>query len=101
MEASLMYYPTDFIGAFILMIEAIVDALIQEVIMNLLNVIATLDNIKSKMDIIYENTQSKNANDKYMSSLKDETSESISNLINDLRSVHKERIGLEVNAWRM
>jgi hypothetical protein len=69
--------------------------------MNLLNVIATLDNIKSKMDIIYENTQSKNANDKYMSSLKDETSESISNLINDLRSVHKERIGLEVNAWRM
>ena len=69
--------------------------------MNLLNVIATLDNIKSKMDIIYENTQSKNANDKYMSSLKDEASESISNLINDLRSVHKERIGLEVNAWRM
>ena len=69
--------------------------------MNLLNVIATLDNIKSKMDIIYENTQSKNANDKYMSSLKDETSESISNLISDLRSVHKERIGLEVNAWRM
>ena len=66
--------------------------------MNLLNVIATLDNIKSKMDIIYENTQSKNANDKYMSS---ETSESISTLINDLRSVHKERIGLEVNAWRM
>ncbi len=69
--------------------------------MNLLNVIATLDNIKSKMDIIYENTQPKNSNDKYMSSLKDETSESISNLINDLRSVHKERIGLEVNAWRM
>ena len=69
--------------------------------MNLLNVIATLDNIKSKMDIIYENTQSKNSNDKYMSSLKDETSESISTLINDLRSVHKERVGLEVNAWRM
>ena len=69
--------------------------------MNLLNVIATLDNIKSKMDIIYENTQSKNSNDKYMSSLKYETSESISTLINDLRSVHKERVGLEVNAWRM
>tara|TARA_B100001564_G_C20188050_1_gene467138 strand:+ start:161 stop:370 length:210 start_codon:yes stop_codon:yes gene_type:complete len=69
--------------------------------MNLLNVIATLDNIKSKMDIIYENTQSKDVNDNYISSLKGETSESISTLINDLKSVHKERIGLEVNAWRM
>ena len=69
--------------------------------MNLLNVIATLDNIKSKMDIIYENTQSKDVNDNYISSLKDETSESISTLINDLKAVHKERIGLEVNAWRM
>ena len=80
-----MYPPTDFIDVFILIVEAIVDALIQEVIMNLLNVIATLDNIKSKMDIIYENTQSKDVNDNYISSLKGETSESISTLINDLR----------------
>ena len=69
--------------------------------MNLLNVITTLSEIKSKIDIIYNNTEPKNVNDKYISSLKDETYSDINNLINDLRAIHKERRGLEINAWRM
>lgn len=69
--------------------------------MNLLNVITTLSEIKSKIDIIYNNTEPKNVNDKYISSLKDETYSDMNNLINDLRAIHKERRGLEINAWRM
>jgi hypothetical protein len=69
--------------------------------MNLLNVITTLSEIKSKIDIIYNNTEPKNVNDKYISSLKDETYNDITNLIDDLRAVHRERRGLEINAWRM
>ena len=75
--------------------------------MNLLNVITTLDNIKSKIDIIYYNTQSKGSplvrreNDKYISSLKDETYNDMTNLIDDLKAIHRERRGLEINAWRM
>ena len=69
--------------------------------MNLLNVITTLSEIKSKIDIIYNNTEPKDVNDKYISSLKDETYSDINNLINDLRAIHKERRGLEINAWRM
>ena len=69
--------------------------------MNLLNVITTLSEIKSKIDIIYNNTEPKNVNDKYISSLKDETYSDMNSLINDLRAIHKERRGLEINAWRM
>ena len=69
--------------------------------MNLLNVITTLSEIKSKIDIIYNNTVPKNVNDKYISSLKDETYSDMNSLINDLRAIHKERRGLEINAWRM
>ena len=69
--------------------------------MNLSNVITTLSEIKSKIDIIYNNTESKNISDKYMDSLKDETYNDMVNLIDDLRAIHRERRGLEINAWRM
>ena len=69
--------------------------------MNLLNVITTLSEIKSKIDIIYNNTEPKNINDKYISSLKDETYNDMANLIDDLRAIHRERRGLEISAWRM
>ena len=96
-----MFPPNDFIDVLVLIVEAIVDALTQEVNMNLLNVITTLSEIKSKIDIIYNNTEPKNVNDKYISSLKDDTNSDMNNLINDLRAIHKERRGLEINAWRM
>ena len=101
METSLMFPPNDFIDVLVLIVKAIVDALTQEVSMNLLNVITTLSEIKSKIDVIYNNTETKNVNDKYMSSLKDETYNDMTNLINDLRAIHRERRGLEINAWRM
>ncbi len=69
--------------------------------MNLSNVITTLSEIKSKIDIIYNNTESVNISDKYMDSLKDETYNDMVNLIDDLRAIHRERRGLEINAWRM
>ena len=69
--------------------------------MNLLNVITTLNEIKNKLDIIYKNTESKNINDTYVVSLKNETYHDIDNLINDLKAIHRERRGLEINAWRM
>ena len=69
--------------------------------MNLSNVITTLSEIKSKIDIIYNNTESKNISDKYMDSLKDETYNDMANLIDDLKAIHRERRGLEINAWRM
>ena len=69
--------------------------------MNLSNVITTLSEIKSKIDIIYNNTESINISNKYMDSLKDETYNDMANLIDDLRAIHRERRGLEINAWRM
>ena len=36
-----------------------------------------------------------------MDSLKDETYNDMVNLIDDLRAIHRERRGLEINAWRM
>lgn len=69
--------------------------------MNLSNVITTLSEIKSKIDIIYNNTESVNISDKYMDSLKDETYNDMANLIDDLKAIHRERRGLEINAWRM
>jgi len=69
--------------------------------MNLSNVITTLSEIKSKIDIIYNNTESVNISDKYMDSLKNETYNDMVNLIDDLRAIHRERRGLEINAWRM
>ena len=69
--------------------------------MNLLNVITTLNEIKNKLDIIYKNTESKNINDTYVVSLKNETYHDIDNLINDLKAIHREMSGLEINAWRM
>ena len=61
METSLMFPPNDFIDVLVLIVEAIVDALTQEVSMNLLNVITTLSEIKSKIDVIYNNTETKKA----------------------------------------
>ena len=69
--------------------------------MNLLYVITTLNEIKNKLDIIYKNTESKNINDTHVVSLKNETYHDIDNLINDLKAIHRERRGLEINAWRM
>ena len=69
--------------------------------MNLSNVITTLSEIKSKIDIIYNNTESINISNKYMDSLKDETYNDMANLIDDLKAIHRERRGLEINAWRM
>tara|TARA_R100000742_G_C4274424_1_gene94386 strand:- start:184 stop:393 length:210 start_codon:yes stop_codon:yes gene_type:complete len=69
--------------------------------MNLSNVITTLSEIKSKIDIIYNNTESINISNKYMDSLKNETYNDMVNLIDDLRAIHRERRGLEINAWRM
>ena len=69
--------------------------------MYLSNVITTLSEIKSKIDIIYNNTESINISNKYMDSLKDETYNDMANLIDDLRAIHRERRGLEINAWRM
>ena len=69
--------------------------------MYLSNVITTLSEIKSKIDIIYNNTESINISNKYMDSLKDETYNDMANLIDDLKAIHRERRGLEINAWRM
>ena len=96
-----MFPPNDFIDVVVLVVKAIVDALTQEVNMNLSNVITTLSEIKSKIDIIYNNTESINISNKYMDSLKDETYNDMVNLIDDLRAIHRERRGLEINAWRM
>ena len=60
-----------------------------------------MSEIKSKIDIIYNNTESINISNKYMDSLKDETYNDMVNLIDDLRAIHRERRGLEINAWRM
>ena len=96
-----MYPPSDLIDVLVLIVQSIVDALIQEANMNLLNVITTLNEIKNKLDIIYKNTESKNINDTHVVSLKNETYHDIDNLINDLKAIHRERRGLEINAWRV
>tara|TARA_R100001129_G_scaffold169257_1_gene137888 strand:+ start:424 stop:618 length:195 start_codon:yes stop_codon:yes gene_type:complete len=64
--------------------------------MNLLNVITTLNEIKNNLDTIY-----KNPDDIYAVKLKNETDYDIDNLINDLKAIHRERRGLEINAWRV
>ena len=91
-----MYPPSDLIDVLILIVQSIVDALIQEANMNLLNVITTLNEIKNNLDTIY-----KNPDDIYVVKLKNETDYDIDNLINDLKAIHRERRGLEINAWRV
>ena len=91
-----MYPPSDLIDVLVLIVQSIVDALIQEANMNLLNVITTLNEIKNNLDTIY-----KNPDDIYVVKLKNETDYDIDNLINDLKAIHRERRGLEINAWRV
>ena len=69
--------------------------------MNLINVINSLQDINTKVNLVYSNSTWKdNENYSYMETLKKESKESLQNLISDLTSLQRERVGLEIGAWR-
>ena len=70
--------------------------------MNLINVINSLQDINTKVNLVYSNSTWKdNENYSYMETLKKESKESLQNLISDLTSLQRERVGLEIGAWRV
>jgi|TARA_R100000458_G_C8244717_1_gene222934 hypothetical protein len=67
--------------------------------MNLTNVIHLLQETQTKIKIVYGNTKS-TQNTAYIKTLQTESIKTLDKLIEDLTAIQKERVGLEIGAWR-
>lgn len=67
--------------------------------MNLINVIHLLQETQTKIKIVYGNTKS-TQNTAYIKTLQTESIKTLDQLIEDLTAIQKERVGLEIGAWR-
>ena len=67
--------------------------------MNLINVIHLLQETQTKIKIVYDNTKS-TQNTAYIKALQTESIKTLDKLIEDLTAIQKERVGLEIGAWR-
>ena len=67
--------------------------------MNLINVIHLLQETQTKIKIVYGNTKS-TQNTAYIKALQTESIKTLDQLIEDLTAIQKERVGLEIGAWR-
>jgi len=67
--------------------------------MNLINVIHLLQETQTKIKIVYGNTKS-TQNTAYIKTLQTESIKTLDKLIEDLTAIQKERVGLEIGAWR-
>tara|TARA_Y100000401_G_scaffold105986_1_gene99103 strand:- start:154 stop:360 length:207 start_codon:yes stop_codon:yes gene_type:complete len=67
--------------------------------MNLTNVIHLLQETQTKIKIVYGNTKS-TQNTAYIKALQTESIKTLDKLIEDLTAIQKERVGLEIGAWR-
>ena len=67
--------------------------------MNLTNVIHLLQETQTKIKIVYDNSES-TQNTAYIKNLQTESIKTLNKLIEDLTAIQKERVGLEIGAWR-
>ena len=67
--------------------------------MNLINVIHLLQETQTKIKIVYDNSES-TQNTAYIKNLQTESIKTLNKLIEDLTAIQKERVGLEIGAWR-
>ena len=67
--------------------------------MNLTNIIHLLQETQTKIKIVYDNSES-TQNTAYIKNLQTESIKTLNKLIEDLTAIQKERVGLEIGAWR-
>ena len=67
--------------------------------MNLTNLIHSLQDVSNTLSIVNENCDVKEKR-KFIEDMKKKSVFDLNNIINDLQSLQRERIGLEIGAWR-
>tara|TARA_B100001123_G_C15042489_1_gene920076 strand:+ start:614 stop:826 length:213 start_codon:yes stop_codon:yes gene_type:complete len=69
--------------------------------MHLTNLIHSLQDVRTKINFVYSNSEwDSKENTTYLQSVKEESIESLNTLITDLTALQRERVGLEIGAWR-
>jgi uncharacterized protein YaaQ len=69
--------------------------------MHLTNLIHSLQDVRTKINFVYSNSEwHSKENTTYLQSVKEESIESLNTLITDLTALQRERVGLEIGAWR-
>ena len=67
--------------------------------MNLTNLIHSLQDVSNTLSIVNENCGMKGKK-KIIEDMRKKSFSDLNNIINDLQSLQRERIGLEIGAWR-
>lgn len=67
--------------------------------MNLTNLIHSLQDVSNTLSIVNENCDVKGKK-KIIEDMRKKSVFDLNNIINDLQSLQRERIGLEIGAWR-
>jgi len=67
--------------------------------MNLTNLIHSLQDVSNTLSIVNENCGTK-GDKKFIEDMRKKSVSDLNNIINDLQSLQRERIGLEIGAWR-
>tara|TARA_R110000744_G_scaffold119884_1_gene223492 strand:+ start:349 stop:564 length:216 start_codon:yes stop_codon:yes gene_type:complete len=71
--------------------------------MNITNLVHSLQEISNTISIVYSNStwDKVKKDDHYLNTLKTKSLKDLNNVINDLQALQKERVGIEVGAWRV
>ena len=71
--------------------------------MTLTNLVHSLQDLSTTLSIVNENSIVKKTlgEQEYINKLKNKSVIDLNNIINDLKALQKERIGLEMGAWRV
>tara|TARA_R100001369_G_scaffold26625_2_gene47978 strand:- start:8318 stop:8533 length:216 start_codon:yes stop_codon:yes gene_type:complete len=71
--------------------------------MNITNLVHSLQEISNTINIVYNNSiwDKVKKDDHYLNTLKIKSLKDLNNTINDLQALQKERVGLEMGAWRV
>jgi soluble P-type ATPase len=68
--------------------------------MNLTNLIRSLQDVSNTLSIVNENCDVKGKR-KIIEDMKKKSVSDLNNIINDLQALQRERVGLEMGAWRV
>jgi len=68
--------------------------------MNLTNLIRSLQDVSNTLSIVNENCDVKGKK-KIIEDMKKKSVSDLNNIINDLQALQRERVGLEMGAWRV
>ena len=71
--------------------------------MTLTNLVHSLQDLSTTLSIVNENSivNKTLGEQEYINKLKNKSVIDLNNIINDLKALQKERIGLEIGAWRV